>query len=73
MKGFGPAELGDRASPRRHAQGETREMKALTDGKALTVSRGTVLIDGGCIVAVGADIVVFVDGKLVYMRSGGLS
>ena len=68
-------------------------MKALTNGKVLTVSsgtleRGTVLMDGGRIIAVGTDIVifsahpfdyravaekVFVDGELVYTRSGGLS
>ncbi len=53
-------------------------MKALTNGKGLTVSsgtleRGAVLIDGGRIVALGTDILVCVDGELVYMRSGGLS
>jgi imidazolonepropionase-like amidohydrolase len=52
-------------------------MKALINGKVLTVShgtldRGTVLIDGGCIVAVGTDIavpegveVIDVSGKVV--------
>jgi len=68
-------------------------MKALINGKVLTVSsgdleRGTVLMDGGRIIAVGTDIVVFsehpfdyravaemvfVDGELVYTRSGGFS